>query len=346
MPQPAEQSLTSMSRKLAALLKVVSFSPQLVIGHSAGAAIAAQMALDQSIAPRAIISLNGAFVGFGGLAGQLFSPIARLLAAGSFASRFFAWQAQDSAIVDKLVRSTGSVLDAAGMRLYTQLVRNAGHVSGALAMMAHWDLVPLEHALPSLALPVWLVAAENDLTVPPAQAALVARSISNLAFAEGLEGEALCYSYEAYGLAPGALQLGYHLAVLLGLNNYRAAENFATEQIAGQPAFGAAPRVHLVRALARGAVGDLSGALKSIEVAQDLISLDPELGSEVNVVWWLLKRELPESVDDAKDIKLQETLDGIYPEVLRLREKPVYSMLKWPRVFSDMLARVDVSENY
>jgi tetratricopeptide (TPR) repeat protein len=178
------------------------------------------------------------------------------------------------------------------------------------------------------------------------QAALVARSISNLAFAEGLEGEALCYSYEAYGLAPGALQLGYHLAVLLGLNNYREAENFATEQIAGQPAFGAAPRVHLVRALARGAMGDLSGALKSIEVAQDLISLDPELGSEVNVVWWLLKRELPESVEDAKDSKLQDMLDGIYPEVLRLREKPVYSMLKWPRVFSDMLARVGVSENY
>jgi len=177
MPQPAEQSLTSMSRKLAALLQVASFSPQLVIGHSAGAAIAAQMALDQSIEPAAIISLNGAFVGFGGLAGQLFSPIARLLAAGSFASRFFAWQAQDAAIVDKLMRSTGSVLDATGMRLYAQLVRNPGHVSGALAMMAHWDLVPLEHALPSLDMPVWLVAAENDLTVPPTQASLVARQL-------------------------------------------------------------------------------------------------------------------------------------------------------------------------
>jgi len=179
MPQPAEQSLTSMSRKLAGLLKALSFSPQLVIGHSAGAAIATQLVLDKSISPLAIISLNGAFVGFGGLAGQLFSPIARLLAAGSFASRFFAWQAQDPAIVDKLVRSTGSVLDANGMRLYAQLVRNPGHVSGALAMMAHWDLAPLEHALPSLDIPVWLVAAENDLTVPPVQASLVAHRLKN-----------------------------------------------------------------------------------------------------------------------------------------------------------------------
>lgn len=175
MPQPAEQSLSSMARKLAALLKTLSFAPQLVVGHSAGAAIAARLALDKAIAPSALISLNGAFVGFGGVAGQLFSPIARLLAAGSFASRFFAWQAQDPAIVDKLVRSTGSVLDANGMRLYAQLVRNPGHVSGALAMMAHWDLAPLEHALPSLDIPVWLVAAENDLTVPPSQASLVAR---------------------------------------------------------------------------------------------------------------------------------------------------------------------------
>jgi magnesium chelatase accessory protein len=177
MPVPAEQSLTSMSRKLAALLKALSFAPHIVIGHSAGAAIAARLTLDQSIAPAALISLNGAFVGFGGLAGQLFSPIARLLAAGSFASRFFSWQAQDPAVVDKLVRSTGSVLDATGMRLYTQLVRNAGHVSGALAMMAHWDLVPLEHELPLLDIPVWLVAAENDLTVPPVQASLVAHRL-------------------------------------------------------------------------------------------------------------------------------------------------------------------------
>lgn len=175
MPEPAGQSLPSMSRKLAALLKTLQFTPQVVMGHSAGAAVATRMALDKSIGPAAIISLNGAFVGFGGLAGQLFSPIARLLAAGSFASRFFAWQAQDPAIVDKLMRSTGSVLDPLGTRLYAQLVTNPGHVSGALAMMAHWDLAPLERELPLLDIPVWLIAAENDLTVPPAQAAAVAR---------------------------------------------------------------------------------------------------------------------------------------------------------------------------
>ena len=175
MPSAPEQSLGSMARKLAALLNALKFAPAVIVGHSAGAAVAARMALDRSVSPKLIISLNGAFVGFGGVAGQLFSPIARFLAAGTFASRFFAWQARDAAIVQKLVHSTGSVLDPAGMRLYAQLVRNPGHVAGALAMMAHWDLEALERELPLLELPVWLVAAENDHTVPPSQATQVAK---------------------------------------------------------------------------------------------------------------------------------------------------------------------------
>lgn len=174
MPPNAAQSLPGMAHNVAALLRQLRISPTVIVGHSAGAAVAAQMILDRAIAPAALISLNGAFIGFGGLAGQFFSPVARLLAAGSLASRFFAWQANDPAIVQKLVRSTGSLLDPVGMDLYARLVRSPGHVSAALAMMAHWDLEPLERELHRLALPVWVVAAENDTTVPASQAPLVA----------------------------------------------------------------------------------------------------------------------------------------------------------------------------
>lgn len=177
MPPAREQSMRGMAYKVEGLLQTMQLSPSLIVGHSAGAAIAVRMALDKAVLPSAIISLNGAFISFGGLAGQLFSPIARLLAAGSFASRFFAWQASDPAIVDKLVQSTGSILDPVGMKLYTQLVRNPDHVAAALAMMAHWDLESLASELPALSIPLWLVAAENDLTVPPVQAAQVARRL-------------------------------------------------------------------------------------------------------------------------------------------------------------------------
>lgn len=177
MPPNAAQSLVGMAGNVAALLHELKISPTVIVGHSAGAAVAARMILDQAIAPKALVSLNGAFIAFGGLAGQFFSPVARLLAAGSIASRFFAWQASDLAVVQKLVRSTGSLLDEVGMDLYARLVQSPGHVSAALAMMAHWDLEPLERDLPRLSLPVWMVAAENDTTVPASQAAQVARRL-------------------------------------------------------------------------------------------------------------------------------------------------------------------------
>ena len=177
MPPNAEQSLAGMARNVAALLHALKISPTVIVGHSAGAAVAARMILDRSIAPAALVSINGAFIAFGGLAGQFFSPVARLLAAGSIASRFFAWQAKDAAIVQKLIRGTGSTLDAVGVDLYARVVSSPGHASAALAMMAHWDLEPLERALPGLTLPVWMVAAENDATVPASQAALVARRL-------------------------------------------------------------------------------------------------------------------------------------------------------------------------
>jgi magnesium chelatase accessory protein len=121
--------------------------------------------------------LNGAFLRFGGMAGAIFSPLARLMAAGNLTAKFFAWQANDPMVIQRLMRSTGSMIDATGMRLYQRLMQSPGHVRAALAMMAHWDLDVLERELPNLSLPVWLVAAENDLTVPAEQAVLVAKRL-------------------------------------------------------------------------------------------------------------------------------------------------------------------------
>ncbi len=170
----AGQSLPGMAQRVGALLAQLQLQPALLVGHSAGAAIAARRVLDGAVSPRALVSLNGAFLGFGGLAGAIFSPLARLLAAGSATAKFFAWQARDPAVVNKLLRGTGSVLDPLGTRLYARLLQCPAHVGAALAMMAHWDLAPLERELPQLQLPVQLVAAENDQTVPASQASLVA----------------------------------------------------------------------------------------------------------------------------------------------------------------------------
>jgi magnesium chelatase accessory protein len=166
-----------MSASIAALLREAGFVPDLVAGHSAGAAIAIRMALDGAIAPRAIVSFNGALLPFGGLAGRLFVPAARLLAAQPLVPKLFAWRSRDRRVVDKLIGSTGSALDERGMALYARLVGSPAHVAGALGMMANWDLHALRTDLPRLAVPLHLLVTQGDTTVPPSVGEQVRRLV-------------------------------------------------------------------------------------------------------------------------------------------------------------------------
>jgi magnesium chelatase accessory protein len=167
-------SLPGMARALGALLKALHVAPQVVVGHSAGAAIAARMCLDGLIAPKALVSLNGAFLPLAGPAWHLFSPIAKLLALNPFVPRLVAWRANTPAAMRRMIEGTGSEIDAEGVELYSRLVRSPGQVSGALAMMAAWDLDALKHDLPRLQPRLLLVTGSNDRTLPPAQAKEVA----------------------------------------------------------------------------------------------------------------------------------------------------------------------------
>ena len=171
---PARQmSLPGMSQALGALLAELRVSPQIVVGHSAGAAIGARMCLDGHIAPVALVSVNGAWWPLPGLAGVLFPPVAKLMAAVPFVPHLFSRRAADSAAVLRLIDGTGSRLDATGAALYGRLLRSPGHAAGALAMMAHWDLRPLARDLPRLQPQLTLVVGANDIAVPPAQARAV-----------------------------------------------------------------------------------------------------------------------------------------------------------------------------
>lgn len=173
----AQMSLPGMAQALAGLLQQLGVAPACVIGHSAGAAIAARLVLDGLIAPRALIGINAALLPLHGLPGIVFAPMARLLAGAAIVPRLFAWRAQDGASVARLIARTGSTIDATGVALYARLVQNPGHVAGALAMMANWDLEPLFADLPRLATPLLLVVGAHDTTVPPDQAPRVAARV-------------------------------------------------------------------------------------------------------------------------------------------------------------------------
>jgi magnesium chelatase accessory protein len=158
-------SLTGMARDLAALCRALDVKPEIAIGHSAGAAILARMALDGLIDPKLIVSLNGAFLPFGGIAAQFLSPLAKAMTFNPIVPRIFAWRGRDPAAARRLIAGTGSHLDAEGERLYGKLVGNPAHVAAALQMMANWDLAPLVRDLPRLKPALLLIAAANDKAI-------------------------------------------------------------------------------------------------------------------------------------------------------------------------------------
>lgn len=171
-------SLPGMARDLQALLWALDVKPAAVAGHSAGAAVAIRMALDGKLpAVRLVVGLNAALMPLGGVAGQIFSPLAKLLAGLPGLPDLFAWRARDPATVAKLLRDTGSTLDARGVALYARVVREPRHAAAALGMMAHWDLRPLADELPGLQPQLLLAVGAGDRTVPPADSARVQAAV-------------------------------------------------------------------------------------------------------------------------------------------------------------------------
>jgi magnesium chelatase accessory protein len=169
MPATHRLSLPGMADALTQLLRALDTKPALAAGHSAGAAILIRQCLDGGIAPRGLVSLNGALLPLSGVAGHLFSPLARLLTKVPVVPWLFAWRATDRAVIDRLLQGTGSTIDSEGAALYARLASNPGHVAAALGMMANWDLRALEREMPGLKTKLLLIAGTHDRTIPAAQ---------------------------------------------------------------------------------------------------------------------------------------------------------------------------------
>lgn len=163
-------SLPGMARALAELMRLLQLRPALLVGHSAGCAIALRMCLDGLAQPQRVIGLNAALLPLQGLAGSLFSPVAKLMALSPWVPQLFARRARAPEVLARLLEGTGSQIDATGRALYQLLVSHPAHVAGALGMMARWDLPALARDLPRLLTPLDLIVGLRDRTVPPTQA--------------------------------------------------------------------------------------------------------------------------------------------------------------------------------
>jgi magnesium chelatase accessory protein len=162
----SRSGLDAMAEDIISLCRHEGIVPRIVIGHSAGAAIALRMA-ELGAAPQAeVIGINAALANFKGVAGWLFPMLAKVLALSPFAAGLFAASATEAS-VRNLIRGTGSDLDAEGIGLYLRLAQDQAHVDGTLAMMAQWQLDGLLSRLPALQRKVTLITGDGDLAVPP-----------------------------------------------------------------------------------------------------------------------------------------------------------------------------------
>ena len=160
-------SLPAMAREVSRVLEALEITPQAIIGHSAGAAIALQLALDHAYRGP-IVGLSAALRPFPGAMAQIFPAIAKTLFVNPLVPRIFTGSIDLVGGAEKFLwRSTHSRIDAAGLACYRTLLKHPGHAGGALAMMANWDLPALRARMAEVRNPVLLLHGANDPAIPP-----------------------------------------------------------------------------------------------------------------------------------------------------------------------------------
>lgn len=163
-------SLPSMAREIAGLMQAMQIEPGAIIGHSAGAAIALQLALDHGYTGP-IIGLNSALRPFPGPFAQIFPAVAKALFINPLVPRIFSSTVDLTGGAGRFLwRSTHSHIDAAGLACYRALLKSPTHAGGALAMMANWDLPGLRSRMAEVHNPVLLIHGANDPAIPLAWA--------------------------------------------------------------------------------------------------------------------------------------------------------------------------------
>ncbi|MEL6520464.1 MAG: alpha/beta fold hydrolase BchO [Pseudomonadota bacterium] len=159
-------SLSLMARDLVTLLDKLDAKPDLIVGHSAGGALALQLLEVLLQPPLGVIGFNAALDNFKGVAGWLFPVMAKTLALNPLVAPTLARMTRGGN-AKSLIEGTGSTLDPVGVSLYAALIGETRHIDGTLTMMSQWRLEGLQDRLPTIATPTLLVVGDNDRAVPP-----------------------------------------------------------------------------------------------------------------------------------------------------------------------------------
>ncbi|MEM8777171.1 MAG: alpha/beta fold hydrolase BchO [Pseudomonadota bacterium] len=166
----ARMGLETTAEDIAALCKIEGWEPEVLVGHSAGAAVALELsgllANSQPDAPR-VVAINAALDRFEGIAGWLFPAFAKMLAMNPFVPLAFSLGGGTNIRARAIIQNTGSHLSKEGYRYYARLLNSHSHVDGTLQMMARWNTDALYARLPEIKNQCLLITGQKDKAVPP-----------------------------------------------------------------------------------------------------------------------------------------------------------------------------------
>jgi len=167
IPSTSGATFEGMAKSLRELLDTLRIWPTAVMGHSAGACLAAKLLLNTPNMPApALVALNPAWLPLPGLANWMFPVSAKLIALNPLSAWLFAKHMTKDLVIQKILSSTGSHLSEADIFFYRVLMQSPAHLKGVLQMMSHWNLGKLPEQLSQLRGRVLIQAGINDLTIP------------------------------------------------------------------------------------------------------------------------------------------------------------------------------------
>ena len=158
-------TLDAMAKAVSALCRIQGYEPQVVVGHSAGAAVAMRLVLDGAVRPDLLVGLASAATPLRGLSRIVFPTVARVAARSKASGLFSLWVGRREK-VRQLLESIGSDLDPAQLRAYERLAAQPRHIEGVLSMLSTWNVAPLHARLPEIRTRVLLIAGQHDHAVP------------------------------------------------------------------------------------------------------------------------------------------------------------------------------------
>jgi len=172
-------TLPRMAESLQALLLALQLPPaRLVVGHSAGAALAlrlalmmqaaqtAQLAQTASEPPRAVLGFAPSLVAPPEVYTRWLAPLINPVATSTPVARLVAKLSMSSGLIDSLLNSTGSRLTPAQRQPYKKLFSDRQHVRGAVGFMAAADLPALNAACRGLRSQIAFVLGAGDRWIP------------------------------------------------------------------------------------------------------------------------------------------------------------------------------------